>query len=276
MLSASQFLCPICSSLLEKQEKAFQCENNHCFDCAKEGYVNLLPVQYKKSKQPGDNRTMILARKLFLEKGYYNNLITPSADLINKHLLAENKPSLLDIGCGDGYFTKMIFAEVTKSNCYYGMDISKEAVKIAAKRDSTFHWFVASSSNIPLPDTSISGILKINSPLNYANAYKKLSPGGIVISVTPGKKHLFGLKLHIYEKPNDHETETPPENYKLLDCVNLKDRIRLQRQSEIEQLFMMTPFYWNAPQVVKDKVAKLTELSTEIAFDIHVWQKNER
>ncbi len=275
MPTAPLFLCPICSNALEKENNIFKCENNHCFDSAKEGYVNLLPVQNKKTKQPGDNKAMIVARKLFLEKNYYDILLTPCTELINRYLSTENNPTnLLDIGCGDGYFTNIIFNNIERSRICYGMDISKEAVKVAAKRDKTIHWFVASSSNIPLPDESIDCILKINSPLDYANTTKKLSNGGFVVSVTPGKKHLFSFKSHIYETAHDHEPETQPINYKLLDTVNLEDTITLQTQSEIEQLFMMTPFYWNASQTAKDNIAKLTELTTEIAFDIHIWQKN--
>ena len=269
------FLCPICSNPLEKQDKIFKCENNHSFDCAKEGYVNLLPVQNKKTKQPGDNKAMIMARKFFLEKKHYDILLAPCTKLINKYLSTDSNPaSLLDIGCGDGYFTNIVFNDIERSRICYGMDISKEAVKVAAKRDKMINWFVASSSKIPLPDESIDCILKINSPLDYANTAKKLSNNGFVVSITPGKKHLFALKSHIYETAHDHEPETQPANYKLLDTVNLEDTITLQNQNEIEQLFMMTPLYWNASQTAKNSVTKLTELTTEIAFDIHIWQKS--
>ena len=236
--------------------------------------MNLHPVQHKKSKQPGDNRAMILARKYFLEAGHYDVLIDPVVSLINK-LTTHKKEDVrfFDIGCGDGYFTKAIFDKTNPSTIKYGMDISKEAVKVSAKRDRGYHWLVASSSNIPLPDHSIDCILKINSPLDYANTCKKLTESGVVVSITPGERHLLALKSNIYNAPQLHTPESRPDNYKLLDVVNLQDTITLKSQVEIEQLFMMTPFYWNASQVAKEKVAKLTELTTDIAFDVHIWQK---
>ena len=55
----AQYICPICKKSLTLKSKSYRCENNHSFDEAKEGYVNLLPVQYKHSKDPGDNKAMV-------------------------------------------------------------------------------------------------------------------------------------------------------------------------------------------------------------------------
>lgn len=274
MAAARLFLCPICQLPLTPNTTSFCCENKHSFDIAKEGYVNLLPVQHKKSKQPGDNKTMIQARKLFLEQGFYDILINPCADLINEYLAPAEQRNLLDIGCGDGYFTKKIFDLAATPHASYGMDISKEAVKFSAKRDKSIHWFVASSRNIPLADASMDCLLKINSPLDYSAAAPKLSPAGLAISVVPGAKHLHQLKSLIYSTARLHDPEPTPQAYKLLDSVNLSDTITLQTKPEIEQLFMMTPFYWNASQAAKHKIAQLDQLSTEIAFTVNVWQKN--
>lgn len=274
MPATTLFLCPICQLPLTLNATSFCCDNKHNFDIAKEGYVNLLPVQYKKSKQPGDNKAMIQARKRFLEQGFYDILITPCAELINKYLTAAEQHNLLDTGCGDGYFTKRIFDLVTTPHNSYGMDISKEAVKSSTNRDHCFHWFVASSRNIPLLAASIDCILKINSPLDYSAVVSKLSQTGTIVSVVPGAKHLHQLKSLIYATVRLHDPELQPEGYKLLDSVNLSDTITLQTNREIEQLFMMTPFYWNAPQAAKHKILQLNQLSTEIAFTINVWQQN--
>ena len=46
--------CPICAAPLEQTDKTFRCGNGHSFDMARQGYVNLLPVQNKRSLNPGD------------------------------------------------------------------------------------------------------------------------------------------------------------------------------------------------------------------------------
>lgn len=62
-------ICPVCKKKLIKENKTFRCENNHSFDCAKQGYVNL---SRKQTKNHGDNALMVKARTDFLEKDYYD------------------------------------------------------------------------------------------------------------------------------------------------------------------------------------------------------------
>src|SRR5690554_7060145 len=47
------------------------CPNRHSFDIARQGYVNLLPVQQKRSRHPGDSKAMVVARSRFLNSGIY-------------------------------------------------------------------------------------------------------------------------------------------------------------------------------------------------------------
>ncbi len=58
-------ICPLCHSSLNLTERSWCCENRHQFDQAKEGYVNLLPVQHKGSREPGDSAEMMQARRDF-------------------------------------------------------------------------------------------------------------------------------------------------------------------------------------------------------------------
>lgn len=269
-----QYICPICHSLLLQEKKTFVCINNHCFDIAKEGYVNLLPVQQKKSKQPGDNKIMIQCRQDFLNQHYYDVLIEPCAKIIDK-LITKRFDScvLLDIGCGDGFFTRKIFQQLKQSTVCYGMDISKEAIKASAKKEKSIAWAVASYNNIPLQDNSIDIILKINAPLNYQKTRDKLSEDGVVISITPGEKHLNGLKSIIYEQAQLHEKEVCPGTYNELHSETVAHEITIDNETDIKNLFMMTPFFWNASQNSKNKIDDLRQLSSDIAFDIHVWGK---
>ena len=64
-------ICPICEKLLSRQENRFLCPENHSFDIARQGYVNLLPIQRKHSAHPGDTREQVLSRREFLEGGFY-------------------------------------------------------------------------------------------------------------------------------------------------------------------------------------------------------------
>ena len=62
------FSCPLCHQPLTQANNSFVCPGRHQFDVAKEGYVNLLPVQHKRSRDPGDSAEMMQARRAFLDE----------------------------------------------------------------------------------------------------------------------------------------------------------------------------------------------------------------
>lgn len=104
------FSCPLCHQPLSREKNSYICPQRHQFDMAKEGYVNLLPVQHKRSRDPGDSAEMIQARRAFLDAGHYQ----PLRDAIVAQLrerLDEKATAVLDIGCGEGYYTHA-FADV--------------------------------------------------------------------------------------------------------------------------------------------------------------------
>lgn len=53
------FSCPLCHQPLSREKNSYICPLRHQFDMAKEGYVNLLPVQHKRSRDPGDSAEMM-------------------------------------------------------------------------------------------------------------------------------------------------------------------------------------------------------------------------
>ena len=68
------YSCPLCHAPLSRSDNHYSCPQRHQFDLAKEGYVNLLPVQFKRSRDPGDSAEMMQARRAFLDAGHYRPL----------------------------------------------------------------------------------------------------------------------------------------------------------------------------------------------------------
>ena len=100
-----KLICPICGQELVRVEKEYRCENRHSFDIARQGHVNLLTVQQKKSLHPGDTREQVLSRRAFLEAGFY----TPIAQVLCRTALdLEVCGPVLDIGCGEGYYSSQL------------------------------------------------------------------------------------------------------------------------------------------------------------------------
>lgn len=232
----------------------------------------MLPSQHKKTKEPGDNKTMIHCRKDFLKKGFYDFLSPELIRIIRQLPDSDAHKVFLDSGCGEGYFTDQIKTQLNNDYIYYGMDISKEAVRLAAKRNKHIHWLVASSNNPPIANNSLDIVLKINAPLNYDNVRKKMTDNAVVISVTPGENHLSKLREHMYLKPQAHKQEETPTDFKLLQQSNIEKQIKIQTREDINNLFMMTPYYWNASTKVRQIIAELDMLETTAAFNINVYQ----
>lgn len=57
---------------------------------AKEGYVNLLPVQHKRSRDPGDSAEMMQARRAFLDAGHYQPLRDAIVNVLKEKSTSED------------------------------------------------------------------------------------------------------------------------------------------------------------------------------------------
>ncbi len=267
------YKCPNCGTELRpiNAGKTYSCDNNHSFDRAKEGYLNLLLVQHKRSRNPGDSDEMIRSRQRFLNAGYYQTLANAIIEQIST-MAADSK--LLDIGCGEGYYLQAI-NKARNDLQLVGIDISKTAVRLAAKRRFPAQLAVDSSFNLALFDNSIDCAMSVFSPISASEAARVLKPEGLFIMIGPGERHLSGLTAHIYDKPVPHGG-----NFKALDEsaeFSLKGQTDIQQNisiqgSAIGDLLRMTPYYWHATPEQQESLDKLDKLETEIHFNIRLYQ----
>jgi len=266
---AACYRCPICSLFLELQSKTYRCENNHCFDEAKEGYVNLLPVQHKHSKFPGDNADMVNARRAFLDKGFYQPLIDKLLALYAQYANAELP--IFDAGCGEGFYTHQY---KSNANQVYGIDISKSAVKIAAKRYQDCSFSVGTLSQLPFDDNNIGWINSIYAPILENEFTRVLQNKGYLITVTPAENHLMELKSLIYIDAKEHDTSKDPiDNLTLVSEETLNYKMDFTESADIINLLSMTPFAFKAsPDVIEQLKAK-SEFVCQADFLIRLYQK---
>lgn len=278
MKSIKHLVCPVCHKPLLEREKSLTCENSHSFDIAGKGYVNLLLSQDKNSKDPGDNKDMAKARKRFLDKGYYNLLADGLCDLFSQMVISRgDNPVLLDAGCGDGYYTDCISKSLQKAllNCtIYGIDISKEAIRLAAGRNKEISFVVASIFKIPLMTEKIDFILNAFAPSNDPEFSRVLKKDGVLVTVIPGKRHLYELKSVLYEKPYENDEKEPSlPSFKLEEQIRINGFIQLKSHEDIADLLTMTPYYWRTPKEGIERLNRLDKLGTEIDFIIGAHKK---
>lgn len=268
----SPFCCPNCGKPLFKTESGLRCANGHCFDRAKSGYYNLLLPQKGKQKFHGDNPLMVNARRDFLEKGYYAPLCEALMQAVQSYGKAGGL--ILDCGCGEGYYTAGVVSAVGDKMQIAGIDISKNAVALAAKKSKTAAFAVGSAFHLPLENNSVQMLLQIFSPHCMEEFGRVLQKDGIFIEIFPGRRHLFDLKTAVYDEPYENApTPFEIEGYELLESRHLENRIELSSNVDIENLFKMTPYYYKTGKKEQERLEKLESLSVQTDFHLLVYRK---
>ena len=255
-----KLLCPICGEILDRIEKQYRCGNGHSFDLARQGYVNLLPVQQKRSLNPGDTREQVLGRRAFLETGCYE----PISNTLNETAkeLGATGP-ILDVGCGEGYYSarlaEALGAELT------GLDISKEAVRCAAAKYKGPQWLCGTAAHLPV-ETGSAGVVTSLFALTMAEEFKRvLRPDGYFFQVLAAEDHLLGLKSIIYPELKFKEKNTVPEvpGFELVKSVPIRFTFTVEGE-QVQNLLGMTPHVF---RITKEGAARLaaTEKLTDTA-----------
>ena len=274
----SIYRCPLCKAKLFQNEHSLKCEHGHSFDISAEGYVHLLPANKMNSKVPGDSKEMAASRSAFLDKGYYEPLLLELEKTVLE-LAKDEETSVLDCGCGEGYYTSNIAKElknrIPKAKIA-GFDISRPSVRRAAKRTKEVEFAVASVFDIPVPDEEFDILLNVFSPLSIAEYSRVLKNGGYYIYVVPAARHLWELKAAIYDVPYENrEEDTPYEGFEHVETRRVRYKTEIRTSEDIFALFRMTPYYWKTSAKGAEKLKKYESLLTEVAFDIHIYKKEK-
>ncbi|PKG35787.1 putative RNA methyltransferase [Psychrobacter sp. Sarcosine-3u-12] len=249
----SLFICPLCQSPLQPAADTWRCDGSlnpkqttHPFDVARQGYVNLLPVQQKKSKAPGDSQQSIEARKRFLAAGHYEPLQTVICQKMEQ-LLAQNEVisepitasitssanaqdknpvNWLDIGCGEGYYTQamaqmgsdsittLIAADISKPALVELAKVSKAASQLwyqqhkdEAEKTTVIYPLVTSAAHLPLRAHNVTGISSIFSPILPEAFAKVLADKGFLIIAKPDVGHLATMRDALFDSVREHDSD---------------------------------------------------------------------
>ncbi|MCM1114211.1 MAG: methyltransferase domain-containing protein [Clostridium sp.] len=246
----SVLICPVCKEKLNQDNNALKCENNHSFDIAKEGYVNLL-LGSKSGDKTGDSKDSARARHTFLAKGYYSCL--------RDYMASKLKGTVLDICCGEGYYDSY-------SGELYGFDISKEMVRIASKSNKSNHYFVANLSDIPIENESIDTAMHLFAPFNDREFARVLKKDGVLYSVVGGENHLWEMKQLVYASPYKNDEKAPETQcLKLVSKTKVSDRVTMNGE-DLKTLFSMTPYFYRTSPSDKAKLDTVESLDLTVEF----------
>ncbi len=282
IIKADNLACPIDGGRLEYHEQQLVCEKGHVFDIARQGYINLLPVQHKRTKQPGDSKEMVLARSRFLNSGLYEPVANKLAKIIFTYLSDDKESCLLDAGCGEGYYLDYVFNYLKdKNDCsdlsFIGLDISKAAIAESAKRNKQITWIVGTNRQPPIGVASVEIILCVFGFQSFEGFSKILKPGGKVILVEPGPEHLKELREIIYTEVKKSQPQDlsylEDMGFSLLGRQPLRFKTGAINNQQINHLLLMTPHFYRATKKGREAAANLKKLDLTVDVVFRVLQK---
>jgi 23S rRNA (guanine745-N1)-methyltransferase len=218
----SLLTCPVCAEPLAGEGRALRCPRRHSYDIAREGHVDLLPAGHGRTALTGDTADMLRARRRFLERGYFaplTQVLRACRDALRQEPgaagAAEHPRGLvvLEVGCGDGHFIGGLVApppgpggarraaaadphvEREVPDCFFGLDISRDALRLAARRHPAVFFFRNDVHHrICLRDGCVDLLLDIFAPRNPQEFRRVLRPSGMLVVVIPREAHLGELR----------------------------------------------------------------------------------
>ncbi len=122
--------------------------------------------------------------------------------------------SILDVGCGDGPITSLLFD--TGFPQIMGLDVSKEAIKMAREKEKRISFLVGSCQNLPFADESFETVLasEMLEHLTYPDgqlflkeAKRVIKPNGRVIISVPNFSNPCLRALRMVLRNREHLKE---------------------------------------------------------------------
>lgn len=264
--------CPVCDESIWIDKNRYLCKSGHSFDIAKEGYVNLLDGGHRAGNLIGDNKNMAYSRQSFLNKGYFDALTNQLKQCFEN--IGLDNACVLDICCGEGYYSSVLSQKLPYH--FFGFDISKEMVRLAAKKKSPVTYFVANMAHLPISDSSVDIAFHLFAPFHNSEFSRVLKDGGYLFSVIPGRRHLFELKQIMYENPYENDEQPPAaENFTLVDTIHVSDTITLDNSEDIMSLLKMTPYFYHTSDEGKAHLAAQPSLATGIEFVVLIYKNHK-
>lgn len=267
-----QLLCPVCGQELHKADRSWRCGQNHCFDEARQGYINLLTVDRKHAKHPGDTKEQVAARKAFLDAGFY----APIAEQLCRMAASLQPKAVLDAGCGEGYYLTRL-QQLLPETEFAGIDISKDAVRFAAVRNKRALWLTGTAAALPFPDGCFDGVISMFALTVEQEFARALSDDGWYLQVIAGPDHLMALKSIIYPEILRKEKTLHAElsGFRLEQTETLEFSFTVDSAAQVQNLLSMTPHFFRISKAGAARLAATDTLTDRAQVIFNLYRKED-
>lgn len=231
--------CPICQSRMRLADgnRSLLCEKKHCFDLSSKGYVTLLRSGGSSANEERYDRMLFSARRAVFEAGFY----APVAETLLR-VLQERFPdgveTLLDAGCGEGYYLKFLAEHLSENCCLAGIDLSREGIASAASDGSNIVWCVSDLANLPFRKDGFDAVLNILTPARYGEFQRVLRPGGLLLKVVPSGDYLREIR----ERLPDSAGKSSYSDMQVRTYAG--EQMLIEGEESIHSILPITPEMW--------------------------------
>lgn len=269
-----------CDELLERRDGGLFCASGHHFDQSKGGYWNLTQPQDKKSLDPGDNDDAVMARHRWLERGHADGLV----EAIRPWLVSDSSSGqsqntnasrrALDLGCGEGTFGPALFGESPDDYC--GIDLSRRAIKLAARRWPQATWVLANADRVlPVTDNSVGRIVSLFGRRPIKEIARVLASDGVCVVAVPGEEDLIELRARVQNEGHRRSRwERVVDEMRAAGLVLVEHRLWTQRVDldveEISDALAMT--YRAVRKSQQDRLAAVGSTKVTLAADLMLFR----
>ncbi|MDA0337206.1 MAG: methyltransferase domain-containing protein [bacterium] len=266
-------MCPVCQMALARVDRGFACADGHNFDTAREGYVNLVLAQHRRSAEAGDPKDSLRHRRAFLNAGHYAPLAQALIDL----LAAEAPQSILDVGCGEGYYLRQLAACAELADVHlYGTDVAKEAIRLAAKvmplNNHGVEYAVGNTHRLPVRPGCLGAVLQVFAPGASAEIGRVLHETGLYIEVKPGPRHLAAFRALVYDEPQVYAEAEIPAGFHQQAQERISFPLLLPQADDVAGLVEMTPYKWHMNPETYGRVRELQGLQDTADFSVRLYR----
>lgn len=266
-------LCTVrgCALPLECGGRTLRCANNHSFDLARSGYANLLQPQDRRSPRPGDRREAVLARRNLIEQGYASALFD---HLVSFATGLGPDATVLDVGCGEGSHLGRLASRLNLE-CS-GVDISADAIEMAARRYENVAWVVANADRwLPYPDASFDLVTSITARRNASEFTRVLRRGGQVYIAVPAADDLAELRAAVQGRSGERSrVETVAgelrEHFELASDEVIREQRDLDHNALVDLLHVT---YRGLRHSERERVESLQRMKVTFAWEVMIFRR---
>lgn len=230
--------CPLCGGDLAVEGGGLVCPENHRFDMARQGYVQLMK---KKGNAALYDGALFAARRRMLSLGLFTPALDGAADLLDRAIAPGEL--WLDAGCGEGWATAHL-AQSLPDRLAMGLDLAPAGVKMAAASwGGQMLWSVADLAHIPLKDNGAAAVVNLLSPAHYGEFGRILGEEGLLVKWIPGAGHLEQLRRAAGLSPagDSKALEAFQQHCRVLGIKRIVATVKLA-SADVEAAVWMAPF----------------------------------